>query len=758
MSDIHIALIGNPNCGKTTLYNALTGSCQRVGNWPGVTVERKTGAFCHRGCDVAATDLPGVYTLTPGPETGDGALDAAIARDHLADGQVDVVLNVVDAAHLERHLYLTAQLLEMGRPVIVALNMGDVAARRGLAVDAGALAAALGCPVVPIVATRADTLEVLKDAILAGARAPAAPEYGPALEAALSARAGALAEQAAQRRVPPRWAAILEAEAAGEQVAQDLAAARYALAEGWAARAVRQAGPQRTPWTQRIDALALGRWTGIPVFCAVMYLLFWLTIAVGGAFIDFFDILVGTFTVDGTAAALAAVGAPQWATALIAEGVGGGVQTVATFIPIVGVLFLVLTFLEDCGYMARAAFVMDRAMRAVGLPGKAFVPMILGFGCTVPAVMAVRTLDSRRDRIATAMMAPFMSCGARLPVYALFAAAFFPVGGQNVVFALYFLGVGFAVLTGFTLKHTLLRGPSAPFIMELPAYHWPTVRGLFVRTWRRLSDFVFRAGKAIVLVVVVLSFFNSLGTDGSFGNSDTERSVLAQVGKSLTPVVAPMGLTEENWPATVALFTGIFAKEVVVGTLDALYARAEPQGDGGGGYDPWPGVAEAFASVPANLAGVAGTLSDPLGFGDGAPEVSREAFAAMRAGFDGTAGALAYLMIILLYLPCVAATAAILRETSVWWTVFISLWSTGLGWGAAVVVYQAGTFARHPDASAAWIIGVLGALALSIAGLRALATTPVGRRVQALCGGGGAGCGRGRGCGGGRGRCGPTPQ
>jgi ferrous iron transport protein B len=359
--------------------------------------------------------------------------------------------------------------------------------------------------------------------------------------------------------------------------------------------------------------------------------------------------------------------------------------------------------------MARAAFVMDRLMRAIGLPGKAFVPLIVGFGCSVPAVMATRTLESPRDRILTAMMAPFMSCGARLPVYVLFAAAFFPENGQNLVFALYLIGIAAAIGTGFLLKNTLLRGEASPFIMELPPYHVPQLQSLLLRAWDRLKVFVLRAGKTITAVVVLLSFLNSWGTDGSFGNQDSDKSVLSAVGRTLTPVLAPMGVKEENWPATVGMFTGIFAKEAVIGTLNALYSGMD-EGEAAAKeekeFDLAAALSDAFATVPENLAGVLDKLADPIGLSVGdlsdagavaeKNEVDVTTLGAMASLFDGRIGAFAYLLAVLLYMPCVAAMGAIMRETGWRWGGFAAFWTTGLGYGAAVLAYQIGTFAEHP--------------------------------------------------------------
>ena len=506
----------------------------------------------------------------------------------------------------------------------------------------------------------------------------------------------------------------------GEEMDILIAGSRYEMIKDLIRNTVKKGTLLNRTASDRIDHIVLNRALGIPIFLVVMYLMFMLTINVGGAFIDFFDIFTGTIFVDGFGELLAAVGVPDWMNAILAGGLGGGIQTIATFIPPIGFMFLCLSFLEDSGYMARAAFVMDRFMKVVGLPGKSFVPMLVGFGCNVPAIMATRTLENQRDRTLTIMMNPFMSCGARLPVYALFAAAFFPTGGQNLVFGLYLTGIGFAVLTGLVLKHTLLKGDISPFIMELPPYHMPTVRGVLIRAWDRLKAFIFRAGKVIIPVVVVLSFLNSMGIDGTFGNDDTDNAVLSYIGKSITPVFTPMGIQEDNWPATVGIFTGIFAKEAVVGTLNSMYTQLEvttvEEGEEDT-FDFWSGIKESFVSIPENLAGVAGTMMDPLGLSVGdvndmdvaAEEqgVSEGIFGTMASLFDGKVGAFAYLLFILLYFPCVAAIAAVYRETTLKWTLFVGGWTTGLAYMASTLFYQIGTIGHHPASSLAWTVLLL---------------------------------------------------
>jgi ferrous iron transport protein B len=380
--------------------------------------------------------------------------------------------------------------------------------------------------------------------------------------------------------------------------------------------------------------------------------------------------------------------------------------------------------------MARAAFVMDRFMRMIGLPGKSFVPMIVGFGCNVPAIMATRTLENQRDRILTNLMNPFMSCGARLPVYALFAAAFFPVGGQNLVFGLYLLGIIVAVMTGLIMRHTLFKGESAPFIMELPTYHMPTLNGVFIRTWDRLKSFLFNAGKVIVPMVLVLNFLNAWGTDGSFGQENSNKSVLSEIGRSLTPAFKPMGIENDNWPATVGIFTGVLAKEAVVGTLDALYSQlgaSEQDVSDKPEFDLKEALLAACLTVPENLRAVADNLLDPLGLNIGTVDnidtaadeqkVKTATFAAMQSSFDGQEGAFAYLLFILLYAPCVAATAAIYRETNLGWTVFVVFWTTGMAYMTATLFYQAITYSRHPEYSLAWMTGLMLAFSSVLIGL-----------------------------------------
>ena len=745
-TDFTVGLVGNPNCGKTTLFNVLTGSRQHVGNWPGVTVEKKTGEYSHAGKLIKLVDLPGTYSLEAADDQV--SLDEKVARDYVASREADLIINIVDASNIERNLYLTSQLIEMRVPMILVLNMMDTVKQRGVKIDCEFLAEQLGCPVIPITASTKEGISYLKTQVNNAANSKPIPSahimYADALEKAISTITPDLITIAAQYRCDLRWLAVrlLEDDTLAKQYAGStyitivtqlqrkveleteddidiLAAdARYGFVNGLIQKSVCRINEVSRHTTEKIDHIVLNRYLGIPVFLLVMYAMFMFTINIGTAFVDFFDQSVGAILVDGLRLVLTGIDFPEWLVVLITQGVGGGIQVVASFIPIIGFLFMFLSALEDSGYMARAAFVMDRFMRMIGLPGKSFVPMIVGFGCNVPAIMATRTLENKRDRILTNLMNPFMSCGARLPVYALFAAAFFPVGGQNLVFALYLLGIAVAVLTGLIMRHTLFIGESAPFIMELPAYHLPTFRGVFIRTWDRLKSFLINAGKVIIPMVLVLNFLNALGTDGSFGQENSDKSVLSEIGRGLTPLFKPMGIEKENWPATVGIFTGILAKEAVVGTLDALYSKLSKGAviDEEIKFNLKEALLAAYLTVPANLSVIADNLLDPLGLNIGTvsdmasaaseQKVKTDTFSAMQHSFDGKVGAFAYLLFILLYAPCVAATAAIYRETNIGWTIFVVFWTTGIAYMTATIFYQAMTYSQHPYYSLVWISGL----------------------------------------------------
>ncbi len=765
-----IALGGNPNCGKSALFNQFTGIRQKTGNWPGVTVDRKEGRFQLENEEVTIVDLPGIYSLDA------SSLDEKITRNYLLSGEAAMIVNIVDAANLERNLYFTVQMREMGIPMIIALNMMDVARKHGIQLDIQQLSEALCCPVVPVVAVTGEGVEELKRQIHLIAHAEENAGFQITHEDTVEQAITDLIPYIEQRHptTSARWLALklLEGDAhaislvgdeidpkivewqkiildrAGEEADIHIADARYSHAHALAQQVTHERGKIGRTFTDKVDKLVLNRFVGIPIFMTIMYAMFMFTINIGGAFIDFFDQTANAIFVAGLGSWMRDIQLPELLTVVVADGVGGGIQVVATFIPIIACLYLFLSVLEDTGYMARAAFVMDRFMRTIGLPGKAFVPMIVGFGCNVPAVMATRTLENLRERKLTILMNPFMSCGARLPVYALFAAAFFPENGQNLVFLLYLIGIGAAILTGIIMRSTLLSGTSTGFMMELPPYHLPTLKGVMLRTWDRVKLFIYGAGKVIIVMVLALNVMSSIGTDGSFGNQDSDKSVLSKIGQSITPLFAPMGIEQDNWAATVGIFTGVLAKETVVGTLDTIYSKIAAEDAGNKVhkeiFEFWPAIQRAFATIPENLSRISDLVLDPAGMDLGdisdqetsarSQKVNSGIFGAMALRFDGQIGAFAYLLFILLYFPCAATIGAISRETGGAWAGFVAVWTTGIAYTISTVFYQAATFTRHPQSSISWIIGLSILTAVVIVSLHSWGRKGVGSATDGIGG------------------------
>lgn len=725
-----IALVGNPNCGKTVIFNALTGSRQKIGNWSGVTVEKKSGRLTVGKQHYDVVDLPGTYSLSA--VAANSGVDEYIACDYLLSNQLHAIINVVDASNLERQLYLTAQLLEMHIPVIVALNMMDIAQRRGINIDLAQLRESLGCPVIPLTAVRGQGITELCHALLSTARPPYPPDY--AFETPLQASWQALAQQLTIKNLPPAWLALrlLEddhlakkyasaAEQAhavsfrntlrmqlGEEADLLIADARYRWIQSLLAKSLKKQNLRPT-LTSVLDRFILHRWLGIPLFLFVMYALFLFAINIGGAFQDFFDIGSTAIFIHGAIALLSQFHLPAWLIALIANGFGKGINTTISFIPVIGAMFLFLSLLEDSGYMARAAFVIDKLMATIGLPGKAFVPLIVGFGCNVPTVMATRTLASPRDRILTVMMAPFMSCGARLTVYTLFVTAFFPQGGALIIFSLYIIGIISAILTAFLLGSTTLKAENTPMILELPTYHWPHWRSILLSTWQRLKLFLFKAGRFIIPICMLIGFLNSVSTHGKFISVEAnQHSLLATMGKTVTPLFYPIGIQKENWPATVGLVSGLLAKEVVVGTLNTLYAQTGHLIQEQERFNLSTELKTALLSIPRNFSQLRHTLLNPMASKMETPDTTPGVYGIMSHYFSGKTGAFAYLLFILLYFPCISTLAVMQREIGRAWAYFSMFWSTAIAYSIATLFYQVTHFTQHPlHASLAFcIIGV----------------------------------------------------
>ncbi|OWV25569.1 ferrous iron transport protein B [Fibrobacter sp. UWB1] len=889
-----IAIAGNPNCGKTALFNALTGARQHVGNWPGVTVEKKEGYFELGDRQIRLVDLPGTYALFANAE------DERAAVDYLLSREASLIINIVDATNLERNLFLTSQLADMKIPMVIAVNMMDIAENRGIQLDLDELSNFYGVPCIPLSAVNEKSvtnfISQMGHVLASPMPLPKQMVYGDKVEEAVKVLEPKVAPVAKLLDADSRWVSLMYlgnqksyadkfAEAGvkldkaevvkilGEEPEFAMAENRYSISHEVAGKAIVSARAKKT-FSDKLDAVLLNRWAALPIFLVIMYLVFWIAVTIGSAFIDFFDVLFGAIFVDGFGYVLGDVlGCPSFVTAILADGIGAGIQTVSTFIPVIFFMFLCLSFLEDSGYMARAAFVADRFMRFLGLPGRAFVPMMVGFGCGVPGIMGSRVLESKRERFLTIFLVPFMSCGARLPVYALFAAAFFGKMAGTVVFLLYLAGVLFAIAYGLFLKKSLFQGQASNFVMELPPYHLPKFKSLMIHCWQRLRDYIWRAGKVITIAVAILGFLNSFGivekmyvdVDGktteivqaedgyqmvkeneegeaenvalpegfvvdeskvvksnefTAGNGDSENSLLSVIGKAITPVFEPFGVEKENWSASVSLFTGLLAKEAVIGTMNSLYSMAgenaeapaeenkaaesaevvveaapaeapaeetvaEPaaeekplivgidecpaeEEEEGGAPDIKGAVLEALGSIPANLAEVFGSLTDPLGTtgeleGQEAAELKKETldkitdakvltceeyaaietfgeeeedektreavFAKLAAAglelSEDEMGALeegdlsetadiyanlrsyfhnpdkngnpvdgfnwqvfAFLIFILLYVPCLAAMGVVAREIGLGLAILMATVQTILAWAVAVLLYQ----------------------------------------------------------------------
>lgn len=733
MKKLTIGLIGNPNSGKTTLFNQLTGARQRVGNWAGVTVERKEGQFSTTDNQVTLVDLPGTYSLTT--ISSQTSLDEQIACHYILSGDADLLINVVDASNLERNLYLTLQLLELGIPCVVALNMLDIAEKQQIRIEVDALAKRLGCPVIPLVSTRGRGIEALKMAIdrhqhnddveLVQYAQPLLRESAELAEMMPQAMPSkqrhwlglqmlegdiyslAYAGDAAQQQLAK---AMQRLNTEMDDPALHIADARYQSIAAVCDVVSNTLTAEPSRFTTAVDKVILNRFLGLPIFLFVMYLMFLLAINIGGALQPIFDAGSVAIFIHGIQWLGATLHFPEWLTIFLAQGLGGGINTVLPLVPQIGMMYLFLSFLEDSGYMARAAFVMDRLMQSLGLPGKSFVPLIVGFGCNVPSVMGARTLDAPRERLMTIMMAPFMSCGARLAIFAVFAAAFFGQEGALAVFSLYVLGIVMAILTGLMLKHTIMRGEASPFVMELPVYHVPHLKSLIIQTWQRLKGFVLRAGKVIVIVSIFLSALNSFTLSGKAADNIND-SALASVSRVITPLFKPIGVHQDNWQATVGLFTGAMAKEVVVGTLNTLYTAENIQQEefnpaefnlldelGGAAQETWQSLKDTFSLS---------VLANPIEASKGDGEMATGAMGVMSSKFGSAAAAYSYLIFVLLYIPCISVMGAIARESSRGWMGFSVLWGLNIAYSLSTLFYQVSSFQQHPRYSLVCILAVV---------------------------------------------------
>ena len=660
------ALVGNQNSGKTTLFNQLTGSNQHVGNFPGVTVDRKDGAI--RGqANTSITDLPGIYSMSP------YSSEELVSRDFVLKEKPKAIINIVDATNIERNLYLTMQLLEMGIPTVVALNMMDEVTGNGGSIDINGMEAALGVPVVPISAAKNEGVDELVKHAMHIAYYQEKPlrydfcdsdDHGGAVHRCIHAVVHLIEDHAQAADLPVRFAAgkIIEGDPLIlDQLALDaneretlehivlqmekergldrsaaIADMRFAFIQKICQRCVTRPRESREHLrSQRIDKILTGRYTALPMFIGIMALVFYLTFNVVGAFLQ--DLLAtGVDALKGAVdAALTAGNVNPAIHGLVIDGIFEGVGSVLSFLPIIVTLFFFLSLLEDSGYIARVAFFMDKLLRKIGLSGRSIVPMLIGFGCTVPAVMATRTLPSERDRKMTILLTPFMSCTAKLPIYAFFVQAFFPGRGGLVMTELYVLGICTSILVALLFKRTLFKGEAVPFVMELPNYRLPSPRSVCQLLWEKAKDFLQRAFSIILIASIVVWFLKSFDLRFDLlGEAESERSILAMLAGVLAPVLRPIGLGD--WRVATALISGFMAKESVVSVLEVLFAD---------------GVAASMTALSAA----------------------------------------SLLVFSLLYTPCVAAVAAIRRELGRKWALGVVLWQCAVAWLAALAVRLIGS-------------------------------------------------------------------
>lgn len=643
-----IALVGNPNCGKTTLFNELTGAKHTVGNWPGVTVEQKSGKMKIKekeNVDIEIIDLPGTYSLNA------YSLEETITRDYILEGQADLVINILDVSNLERNLYLTVQLQEMNIPMVIVLNMMDIAERKGYKLDVSELSKTLGLPIYPISASKGIGIEDLKlnlfDLLLDPSQAM--PQntlyYSEAIEELIQKCQIDFKSNTASARclliknLEGDWETLeyfgVKAQKKFENIS--IKEERYEMIKGLVEKVTIDAGSIKEKFSDRVDEFLLHPIWGLGIFALMMYIVFNLTFSLGDAIKEPMVLGIEWFGEFVRNLLLAAEG-PDWFVSLMVDGIINGVGGVITFLPNIAILFLALSLLEESGYMTRAAFLMDKYMQKIGLSGKAFIPLIMGFGCSVPAIMGTRIMEDEKDKLTAMLIIPFMSCGARMPIYVLFASLFFPGNEAIITFSLYWLGIMVAVLMGSIARSTFFRGEDLPYIMELPTYRLPSIKGTGISVWQRIKDYITKAGTLIFAASVLVWFILNFNMTGRVELVD---SWGYYIGEVVAPIFAPMGFG--TWQASLSLITGLVAKEVVVANMNIFYG------------------------VGSNIAQAASVI--------------QQAFTAISA--------YAFMVFALLYTPCIATIGIIKKESKSWkFTGFVVLYQIAIAWIFSFVMYQ----------------------------------------------------------------------
>lgn len=717
--EILVVVAGNPNSGKSTLINAIAGTKLHVGNWPGVTVEKKEATFEYEGIKLKLVDLPGTYSLSPYTQ------EEVIARNYLIHNKPDVIINVLDSTNLERNLYLTIQLLELDIPVVLALNIYDEAIKKGYKIDIKALEEMLNVKVVPTIATKKEGVqELMKTVIDISTMKQLLPvkfSYGEVIDKILK-ELETYIESNCQRlffEFPKRWLLlkILENDQAiiketnlkfeniylgkigdlkkiyDEDMEYVIADIRYGFASEITHRVLSKKEISRIDYTEKIDKIVLNRFLGIPIFLFMMWLVFKIAFDFSSPFVDWVDgVISGPFK-KWAEYYLTMIITRDWIISLVTDGIIAGTGFVLVFVPVIGMMMLIITFLEGSGYMARAAFVMDRLMNTIGLHGKSFIPMLLGFGCNVPSIYATRILETERDKKLTALLIPFMSCGARLPVYVVFIGTFFPDNSGTVLWSLYILGIFIAIILGLILKKSLFKGGSPVFIMELPPYRVPTIRDLYIHTWQKLRHFVIKAGTYILAISIIVWFLLNL----PWGIKDKKDSLLGKLGSTIAPVFKPLGFG--NWEAASSLITGLMAKEVVIGTMSQIYVKQNK--DNESNENKKPNFYHDLRDIGTSFVSAGGIAIRNIFSSFGVKSLSTEESdeelkeriplrLALKSVFTDIT-AYAFIVFVLLYWPCVVVGIAMKQEFGTWKIyLFAALLQTVIAWLTALVINQGG--------------------------------------------------------------------
>lgn len=718
MEEISVGIIGNPNSGKSTIFNELTGLKQKTANWSGVTVEKKVGSFCNKNHKMQLVDLPGLYSLGVAGKT---SLDQKIAINYIKEGNFDYIINVIDSANFKKNLYLTLQLLERKMPVILVFNMADISKNKGIFIDHKKISELLKCPVIAISAKNRKDIIRLKDFLIESIKVKNSldifdfyskkiTKYYVELENFLKQKFPSISNEEKIELLEGNYQNFdkdlqefikkiykdLEKEF-GQTSDLVLVNGRYNFIKEISQQICKNRISHSQSFSDRIDSIVLNKFLSVPIFLFSLYLMFIFSINIGGVFQEFFSLTAEATFIDMPLYIASKIYISEWMNILI-HGLGGAIQTIASFIPIVMAMYIFLSFLEDSGYIARSAVIANKMMKIVGLSGQSFLPLMVGFGCNVPAITGTRMLSNHSERISTIMMMPFISCTARLAVYTLFCYIFFPSNTQNIIFALYIIGICMALITGLLLKDKPQNLANSNMLIELPEYKLPKLKTIINTSLIKTKSFIFGAGKTIIVVFFIIHLINSIeipikNDEGKYH----KESIINIFGKSIVHIFKPMGLKDENWPAAVGIITGIFAKEIVVGTLVSLYSDKIDKLDDREQVSIMSKYKSAFFSIFKKFTGVFTDNFDKLYYLTNTGvinnyyednQVNNSIIKNISKNFKDKIAVLSYLIFILIYFPCVSVFGVISNEIGKKWAALSAIWSTIAAYSISVIFYQ----------------------------------------------------------------------